>query len=136
MVWIVEETYLTGHSVSLAARRHGIAGNQLFTSRRLNAQGVLTAAGAGQEVVPASHYRALEGQVRELQRLLRKKTMENEVLREAETWAAGPKKIAIALEFVAGGRPESAAAAAKRRVAPTPAAGEDGRRSPAVSWSR
>ena len=30
-VWIVEETYLPGHSVSLVARRHGIAGNQLFT---------------------------------------------------------------------------------------------------------
>ena len=30
-VRIVEETYLPGSSVSLVARRHGIAGNQLFT---------------------------------------------------------------------------------------------------------
>jgi transposase len=29
-VRIVEETYLPGHSVSLIARRHGIAANQLF----------------------------------------------------------------------------------------------------------
>jgi transposase-like protein len=29
---IVEETYLPGNSVSLVARRHGIAGNQLGTS--------------------------------------------------------------------------------------------------------
>src|SRR5215204_818766 len=46
-VRIVEETYLPGNSVSLVARRHGIAGNQLFTWRRLMAQGALTAAGAG-----------------------------------------------------------------------------------------
>jgi len=30
-VRIVEETYLPGNSVSLVARRHGIAGNQFFT---------------------------------------------------------------------------------------------------------
>jgi transposase len=89
---IVEETYLPGNSVSLVARQHGIAGNQLFTWRRLMAQGALTAATAGEEVVPASDYRALEAQVRELQRLLGKKTMENELLREAVSRAAGPKK--------------------------------------------
>ncbi|PBN41155.1 IS3 family transposase, partial [Sphingobium sp. D43FB] len=73
-------------------RRHGIAGNQLFTWRRLMTQGALTAAAAGEEVVAASDYRALEAQVRELQRLLGKKTMENELLREAVSRAAGPKK--------------------------------------------
>ena len=30
-VRIVEETYLPGNSVSLVARHHGIAGNQLFS---------------------------------------------------------------------------------------------------------
>jgi len=94
-VWIVEETYLPGHSVSLVARRHGIAGNQLFAWRRLMSQGALTAAGAGEKVVPASQYRALESQVRELQRLLGKKTMESEVLREAVTRAAGRKKLLL-----------------------------------------
>jgi len=38
------------------------------------AQGSLTAAGSGQEVVPASDYQALQNQVRELHRLLGKKT--------------------------------------------------------------
>src|ERR1700678_713797 len=89
---IVEETYLPGNSVSLVARQHGIAGNQLFTWRRLMAQGALTAATAGEEVVPASDYRALEAQVRELQRLLGKKTMENELLRVVACRAALPKK--------------------------------------------
>ena len=80
---IVEETYAPGMSVSVVARRHGVAPNQLFTWRRLHASGALSAVGAGEEVVPASEYRALQGQVRELQRLLGKKTLENEILRDA-----------------------------------------------------
>ena len=82
-VAIVNETYEPGVTVSLVARRHGIAPNQLFHWRKLAAQGALTAAGRGEEVVPASEYRALQNQVRELQRLLGKKTLEAEVLKEA-----------------------------------------------------
>jgi transposase len=73
---MVEETFEPGMTVSLVARRHGVAPNQLFTWRRLVAQGSLTAAGSGEEVVPASDYRALHNQVRELHRLLGKKTLE------------------------------------------------------------
>lgn len=80
---IVQETYAPGMSVSLVARRHGIAPNQVFTWRRLYASGALSAVGAGEEVVAASEYRVLQHQVRELQRLLGKKTLENEILREA-----------------------------------------------------
>lgn len=82
-VAIVNETYEPGVTVSLVARRHGIAPNQLFHWRKLAAQGALTAAGRGEEVVPASDFRALQNQVRELQRLLGKKTLEAEVLKEA-----------------------------------------------------
>ncbi|QNA86331.1 transposase [Sphingomonas sp. So64.6b] len=94
-VRILEETHLPGMSVSLVARRHGIGGNQTFTWRRLMAQGALTAAAAGEEVVPASEYRALEVQVRELHRLLGKGAMANELLREAVSRAAGPKKLLL-----------------------------------------
>lgn len=80
---IVEETYAPDVTVSLVARRHGIAPNQLFTWRRQAAQGALTSAEAGGDVVPASDYQALQTQVRELQRLLGKKTMEAEILKEA-----------------------------------------------------
>src|SRR5947209_16180097 len=80
---IVQETYAPGMSVSLVARQHGVAPNQVFTWRRLYAEGALSAVAAGEEVVPASEYRALQHQVRELQRLLGKKTLENEVLRDA-----------------------------------------------------
>jgi transposase len=88
---MVEETYQPDASVSLVGRRHGVGPNQLFTWRRLAAQGALTAAAAGEEVVPASEHRALQQQVRELQRLLGKKTLEVEILKEVLE-QAGPKK--------------------------------------------
>ncbi len=88
---MVEATYDPGVTVSLVARRNGIQPNQLFAWRKLAAQGALTATSAQEEVVAASEYRALQGQVRELQRLLGKKTMEAEILREALDVAA-PKK--------------------------------------------
>jgi transposase len=52
----------------------------------------LVATGAEEAVVPASEYRALQGQVRELQRLLGKKTMETEILKETLEVSAGSKK--------------------------------------------
>ena len=78
--------------MSLVARRHGVAPNQVFSWRRLAAQGALTAAGAEEEVVPASDYRALQSQLRDAQRLLGKKTMEAEILKEALDIAGGQKK--------------------------------------------
>jgi transposase len=89
---IVAETHEPGVTVSLVARRHGIAPNQVFTWRRLASQGALVATGSEEPVVPASEYRALQGQVRELQRLLGKKTMETEILKEALEISAGSKK--------------------------------------------
>jgi len=90
---IVQETWAPEMSVSLVARRHGIAPNQLFTWRRLYASGALSAVGAGEEVVAASEYRALQHQVRELQRLLGKKTLENEILRDALDLAQPKKRL-------------------------------------------
>ncbi len=96
-VRIVEETFEPGMTVSLVARRHGVAPHQLFTWRRLVAQGALTAAGSGEEVVPASDYRALQSQVRELQRLLGKKTLEAEILKDAVEIARAKKWISRSL---------------------------------------
>lgn len=70
---IVQETYEPDVTVSIVARRHGIQPNQLFAWRKLAAQGALTATASQEEVVPASEYRALQNQVKELQRLLGKK---------------------------------------------------------------
>src|SRR5262249_41182936 len=91
-VRIVEEDFEPGITVRLVARGHGVAPNQLFTWRRLVVEGALTAAGSGEQVVPASDYRALQSQVRELQRLLGKKTLEAEILKEALEHATGSKK--------------------------------------------
>src|SRR5262249_32289403 len=91
-VRIVEETFEPGMTVSLVARRHGVAPNQLFTWRRLVVEGALTAAGSGEQGVAASGYRALQSQVRELQRLLGKKTLEAEILKKALEHATGSKK--------------------------------------------
>jgi len=67
----------------VVARRHGVAPNQLFRWRELAAQGALTATSAQEEVVAASEYRAMQNQVRELQRLSGKNTLEAEILKEA-----------------------------------------------------
>ena len=91
-VAIVAETYEAGATVSLVARRNGLSPNQLFHWRKLASQGALTAAGAGEEVVPASEYKLLQQQVRELQRLLGKKTLETEILKEALEVAEHLKK--------------------------------------------
>src|SRR6476659_10494423 len=88
----VAETHEPGVTVSLVARRHGLAPNQLFTWRRLASQGALAATGAEEPVVPASEYRSLQGQVRELQRLIGKTTMEARILKEALDVSAGSKK--------------------------------------------
>lgn len=45
--------------------------------------GALTAVGAEEAVVPVSKVKLLENRVRELERILGKKTLENEILREA-----------------------------------------------------
>ncbi|APG87003.1 transposase (plasmid) [Sinorhizobium americanum CCGM7] len=88
---IVQETYEADATVSIIARRHGIQPNQLFAWRRLASQGALTATTAEEEVVPASEYRALQAQVKELQRLLGQEDDESEIIKEAPEIAGGQK---------------------------------------------
>ena len=97
--------YAPGMSVSLVARQHGVAPNQVFKWRQLYAEGALSAVGAGEEVVPASEYRALQHQVRELQRLLGKKTLENEVLRDALELAQPKKRLLLSRSPAPEGTP-------------------------------
>ena len=94
-VRIVEETYLPGNSGLARREASWHRGQPAFHWRRLMAQGALTAVGAGEEVVPASELRAAHQQIRELQRLLGKKTLENEVLREAVERVIAPKKLPL-----------------------------------------
>jgi transposase len=80
---LVEETFRPGMNVSIVAREHQVSPSLLFRWRKLATAGALEAVGADESVVPASDLKALQHQVRELQRLLGKKTMENEILKEA-----------------------------------------------------
>ncbi len=80
---MVRESFEPGKTVSMVARQHGVNPNQVFQWRKLYQDGSLSAVSAGEEVVPASELADALKQVRELQRMLGKKTMENEILREA-----------------------------------------------------
>ncbi|WP_155741136.1 IS3 family transposase, partial [Burkholderia pseudomultivorans] len=101
---MVRESFEPGKSVSMVARQHGVNPNQLFHWRKLYQDGSLSAVKAGEEVVPASELADALKQIRELQRMLGKKTMENEILREAVEYGRG-KKMDSALALAAGGRP-------------------------------
>jgi len=80
---IVEESLVAGTSVSVVARLNGVSPNLLFRWRRLMSEGGAMAVGRNEPVVGASEVRKLEDRVRDLERMLGRKTMENEILREA-----------------------------------------------------
>ena len=79
---MVEETYKPGMTLLQVARDHGVSPNLLFRWCKL-AGAALRAVGADRTVVPVSEVHSLQHQVKELQRLLGKKTLENEILKEA-----------------------------------------------------
>ena len=81
---IVQQIFEPGMTVSLVARQHSVAASQLFLWRKQYQEGSLTAVAAGEQVVPASELAAAMKQIKELQRLLGKKTMENELLKESK----------------------------------------------------
>ncbi|EAB4894063.1 IS3 family transposase [Salmonella enterica] len=99
---IVQQSFEPGMTVSLVARQHGVAANQLFLWRKQYQEGSLTAVAAGEQVVPASELAAAMKQIKELQRLLGKKTMENELLKEAVEYGRG-KKVDSARALIARG---------------------------------
>jgi transposase len=90
----VQEASQPGMTISYVARRHGIAPSLIFGWRRRMSEGGKEAIRADDEVVAKAQILALEKQVRELQRVLGKKTLENEILREAVKVAHEKKWIA------------------------------------------
>lgn len=91
---LVRRTYEPGMSVSLVARLEGVSASLLFQWRKLEREGALTAVSAGESVVPASELAAARAEIAKLQRILGKKTLENEILKEAVEYAAEKKWIA------------------------------------------
>ena len=80
---ILEEAEQPGNSLSAVARKYGVNPNQLFHWRKLMREEALVAVEVDDRVVPASEVKQLKAQIRELERLLGKKTMEEEILRDA-----------------------------------------------------
>jgi len=88
---VAQEASVPGMTVTSVARKYGMAPSQLFRWRKLLLN-------AGQEIVSASdqgfadgELRELKRRVRELERLLGRATLENEILRE--TVALGKSRI-------------------------------------------
>src|ERR1700682_3621993 len=80
---VLAEPTQPGMSISYVARRHGISPSLVFRWRRRMSEGRKEVVRADDEVVASAQVRALEKRIRELERVLGKKTLENEILREA-----------------------------------------------------
>jgi transposase len=90
---IIEESFQAGETVSSSARRHGVAPNLLYRWRRLLSEGGAAAVESDEPVVGTSEVKKLEDRIRELERMLGRKTLEAEILREALAKANSKKPI-------------------------------------------
>ncbi len=100
---VVEETLQPGASISYIARRHGLSPSLVFRWRRLMSEGGQEAVRSDEAVVAASEVRRLEERVRELERLLGKKTMEVEILKEALDLSRAKKPTLLSRSPLPGG---------------------------------
>ena len=80
---IVEETYLSGNSVSYVARQHGISPGLLYKWRQAMEDGALTAVACEEPVVSQQEIKKLKHRIRELEAALGRKTLTVEILKEA-----------------------------------------------------
>ena len=80
---IVEEALDDRASISVVARRNGVAPNLLYRWRRLMLEGGSVAVSADDDVTSNQVVRQMEDRIRELERQLGRKTLEVEILREA-----------------------------------------------------
>ena len=88
---IVEETLDERASISVVARRNGVAPNLLYRWRRLMLEGGSVAVTGDDEVTSNKLVRQMEERIRELERQLGGKTLEVEILKESLD-KARPKK--------------------------------------------
>jgi transposase len=90
---IIRESEEPNNSISLISRKYGIHMTQLYHWRRLMKAGQIEAIKSEEELVPASELKALQKKLKELERILGKKTVENEILKEAVIIARKKKLI-------------------------------------------
>jgi transposase len=99
--WAVEEkiswvrrSMEPGMTISIAAREAGVAPSQLFTWKRLYLEGGLSAVGANESVVAASELQEAQRRIKKLEQALGRKTLENDILRQAVDFAKSKKWLA------------------------------------------
>ena len=80
---LLDETEKPGESVSTVARRYSLSPSMLFAWRKAMEAGAATGLHAEEPLVPAFEVKQLKAQIRELERMLGRKTQENEILKEA-----------------------------------------------------
>lgn len=93
---IVEETLDERTSISVVARRNGVAPNLLYRWRRLMLEGGSVAVSEDDDVTSNKVVRQLEDRIRELERQLGRKTLEAEILREALEKSRSKKQTLLA----------------------------------------
>ncbi len=91
---LVQRTFEPGQSVSLVARQADVSPSQLFQWRKAYAEGSLVAVGANEPVVPASQMQEAMKRIKQLEAALGRKTLENEILKEAVDYGKSRKWIA------------------------------------------
>ena len=79
---MVRECMEPGNTVSAVARRNGVYPNLLFRWKKQMTDGGETAISADDQVVSMAEFRALQKKVQQLEKVLGRKTLENEILKE------------------------------------------------------
>jgi transposase len=79
----IEEAQSVGNTISSISRKYGLAPSCLYEWRRQMEEGGLVGLKSGEPLVPLSELKALKAKVRDLERMVGKKTVEVEILKEA-----------------------------------------------------
>jgi transposase len=79
---LLAEAASPGNNISVVARRYGISPSLMFRWKHMQDDGALAGLEADERVVAETEVKQLRAKVRELERLLGKKTMEAEILKE------------------------------------------------------
>lgn len=80
---IVQESYETSKSVAEVARKYNVGVSSLLKWRKRSAEGSLMTINKKEDLVPASEVKLLKNQIKQLQQLLGKKSLQVEILQEA-----------------------------------------------------
>ena len=97
---LLDHAAAPGGSISETARTFGVAPSLLFQWKRVMDDATKKGLKANEEVVAKSELKKAEARIRELERALGRKTMENEILQEAV-------KIARKKKWISGGNSDS-----------------------------